>query len=140
MTDRTDLAAWLRAQLDEDEMVAAEAIQATTGRWTARETDWGGGTVVEDDCGAMILPTTRTGGMQYQHIAAHDPARVLRAIAAKRRVIADYEDAERTLSVAGPGTPPHDIMTGATNTLRRMLRLLAAEYADRPGYREEWRP
>jgi hypothetical protein len=75
-----------------------------------------------------------------EHIAAHDPARVLRAVEARRRIITDCEDAERTLRLAGPGTPPHDIMTGATNTLRRMLRLLAIEYADRAGYREEWRP
>ncbi len=126
MADSTDLTAWLRAQLDVDEQIATEAIQATTGRWTARETDWGGGTVVEDERGAMILPTLRTGDMQYQHIAAHDPARVLRGIEARRAIIARITN--------------HATLMGQDNVHDDVLRQLAAEYADRPGYREEWRP
>lgn len=145
MTDTTDLAAWLRAQLDEDERLArATAWNASTAGfngWQARrpardDEDWEIWQAGQNSA-QLVRGLEET---HAQHIAAHDPERVLRAVAAKRRVVADYEDAERTLSVAGPGTPPHDIMTGATNTLRRILRLLAAEFADRPGYREEWRP
>ncbi|MFH8792220.1 DUF6221 family protein [Streptomyces sp. NPDC017941] len=74
------------------------------------------------------------------HAAKWDPARVLREIDAKRQILRDLKNAEVTLAAAGSEGTVHDLMTGAANTLRRTVRLLAAPYADRPGYREEWRP
>ncbi|WP_413102240.1 DUF6221 family protein [Streptomyces sp. Inha503] len=137
-----ELVRWLGEQLDEDAAIAAEATQAATGRWTARETDWGGGMVVEDDCGALILPTTHTrGATQYPHIARHDPARVLREIDAKRQLLALYLEHERmdreTFEAEGERARS---LVSLRAAYFDAVRHLAAVYADRPGYREEWRP
>ena len=80
-----------------------------------------------------------------EHIGRHDPACVLRAVDAKRAVIDAvfvYESkiddewgcscsAERIAAGECSSTHPDEIPA---------LRLLAAEYAGSPGYREEWRP
>ena len=74
------------------------------------------------------------------HIAVHDPARVLREIDAKRRIVQALESAEVAVRNTEPGKEPHELMTGAVNSLRAAVRMLAAVYADRPGFREEWLP
>jgi hypothetical protein len=60
------------------------------------------------------------------HIVRWDPARVLAEIDAKRRVV---ENQQRH----APGQSGYGAATFA-------VRCLALPYADRPGYREEWRP
>ncbi len=141
-----DLVAFLRARLDEDERAAAEATQETTGRWTARETDWGGGAIVEDGCGALILPTARHSATQYQHIARHDPARVLAEVEAKRRVLArhriDPEEAGDWLwrdACKGCGAEGDcdDPVTQDINDCPE-LRDMAAVWSAHPDYRPEW--
>lgn len=143
-----ELVAFLRARYDEVAALAASATQDTTGRWTARETDWGGGPVVEDECGALILPTD--GGArpyQYQHIAAHGPARVLREVEAKRRLVALHAPVTLRRRV---GDQMGDVVAceydtdpdgmGWIDYPCETLRLLALPYADHPEYRAEWRP
>ena len=127
-----DLVQFLRARLDEDAALAAEATQETTGRWTARETDWGGGTVVEDDCGALILPTGHSA-TQYPHIAHHSPARVLAEVEAKRRTLGRHHDFQGWCAGCG------NDLTYRTNDCPE-LRALASVYAEHPDYRDEWRP
>lgn len=135
---QTDLAAWLLACLDEDERVARHAIQETTGRWTHRETDWGGGFVVEDDCGALILPTGRQGNAQYPHIARWDPARVLVECDTKRKLIEETHKALVDLEDDIADEYSRDPSRAASD---RLLHLLALPYRDRPGYRaDEWSP
>jgi len=66
-----------------------------------------------------------------EHIARHDPARVLADVEAKRRIVEhmQYEiDPGLVLDVDQP--LPHHIV----------LRLLALPYASDPEYRAEWRP
>ena len=70
------------------------------------------------------------------HVAEFDPARVLREVEAKRRILDDYERAfeDRKLH-------PGDLaLAGARLALHGVVKLLALPYSDRPGYREEWRP
>jgi hypothetical protein len=69
-----------------------------------------------------------------------NPARVLREIDAKRRIVRAYGDAVTSFGSTDVGAVPHDLMTGSVNSLRYVLQLLALPYADRPGYKEEWRP
>jgi hypothetical protein len=75
---------------------------------------------------------------QARHIARHDPAAVLAEVAAKRAVIELYETA-RTALEASAGT----VLAGATKLNLRAyanaLRALAAPYAERPGFKPEWR-
>ena len=90
------------------------------------------------------------------HIVRHDPARVLREIDAKRLLLADHPIVPETYprarvggqEVGGPHFPfgcenchvEHD--TGEVHGFGYCLlwKALALPYADRPGYREEWRP
>ncbi|MFD0053016.1 DUF6221 family protein [Streptomyces sp. NPDC127168] len=118
-----DLVVWLRAQLDEDERGAQDALKRTT---TTRRRI--GGEWVED---TVQPPEWRR--------SVWGPERVLREIDAKRRTVdlcapplvevTGPEDTERCFT-PGEGQP-----WGVD-----VLRLLALPYADRPGYRDDWRP
>lgn len=134
MDSMDDLVQWLRAQLDAD----AE-LSASGETWTAfDESTQGTRRVDVDHSFERVVACTRA--WRGLHIAEHDPARVLREIDTKRRILRDLEQAELTLTAAEPGTSAHDLMTGAVNTLRRTARLHAEAYDQRPGYREGWRP
>lgn len=69
---------------------------------------------------------------------APDPD-VIADLDAKLAVVTVYENAERARAVAVPGTQTHDLMTGAANTMRRAMYLLARPFAGRPDHKgEEW--
>jgi hypothetical protein len=105
-----DLIAFLRAQLDEDERVAAAADGP----------GWGPDSPLID-------------GRELAHIARWDPARVLAEVEAKRRVIdvlRGYEPNDEW------DTQPD--MGQRANNAAGALRALAQSYAGRDGWREEW--
>ncbi|NUS74912.1 MAG: hypothetical protein HOV70_01760 [Streptomyces sp.] len=124
-----DLMQWLTTQLDEDEQTAQAA---TPGPW-----EQGG----IGDYGWTVNFSRRNSGVEVEDgeqgyadaafIAAHDPARVLREVEAKREIV---RQADLYLCDSGPGCGYR------TKHGHSVLRLLALAYADRPGYREEWRP
>lgn len=146
-----DLAQWIHAQLDADERIARAAAERV-------DPDWG-----EDDEHVYSLPHGypvafgSVGGMHGElraHIAAHDPARVLREIDSRRQLLALH-----VITVEKADVAPFDSYTGERNpdeynvtcavcgwasddrtSACLTLRLLALPYADREGYREEWRP
>ncbi|MFB7585359.1 DUF6221 family protein [Streptomyces hydrogenans] len=60
------------------------------------------------------------------HNARHTPSRVLAEVAFKRSVLEVYRP------------KPHRLHPDAE--IPRMLRLLAAPYAEQPGYQEDWKP
>ncbi|MEU2730085.1 DUF6221 family protein [Streptomyces griseoviridis] len=132
-----ELVEWLGAQLDEDERIA----RAAGGDAWRRQEHASDTVAIYDSKGEPVVydegwPTEE----QRAHIAAYDPARVLREIDAKRRVLRDLASAEVALRATEPGRGPHELMTGATNSWRAVVKVLAAVYADRPGYLAEWRP
>ena len=204
----SDLAAWLRQQLDEDERLARAACwDDQSDVWTARppQARYEQYTV-EDYLGdgvVVVAPENADTDAVGQHVAEWDPARVLRAVEAKRALLDELLPPAQDWTVktdeelharfahpdweyattSGPrkqwddcNVPPLDEnfepdTTWERNTdagrdgwerfdyteesywRRRLpadhdqqpaipgwLRLLAAEYADRPGYRAEWRP
>ncbi len=129
MTD--DLITWLLTQLDADERVALRA-GADQPTWSYdRETF-----TVSSGGGWSIAARKADGGpindVDGEHIARHDPARVLAEVDAKRRI----------LDAIMEQFHPDDILNGAQGTAEPpwLSRVLALPYADRPGYREEWRP
>jgi hypothetical protein len=144
----SDLVTWLRAQLDEDERVAREAsgdawvTGASQGYEYARPGDIYA--ISHQGQPARIAQGTRCGPdisaeQSSDHIARHHPARVLAEVAAKRAVFDHADHWARTLHQ----TPEGWTSEGATAYRMAMewtLRLLAQPYADRPGYREEWKP
>ena len=91
---------------------------------------------------------------EFRHAARHDPARVLREVEAKRQVVSRYEQAAQAveelsarrclLHARGEDVFMTELSLESAiherDALGVVLRLLALPYADRPGYREEWRP
>ncbi|MFF7899965.1 DUF6221 family protein [Streptomyces sp. NPDC007920] len=133
MTD--DLVQWLVEQFNEDERIAR---QAGNRRWLVQDNTIELYPEREDD-GFMSWPTRADA----RHAANWDPARVLREIDAKRQWFDEHQDVNDgscgTCVDGQWGYPTH----GGSSPQRfpcRTLRLLALPYADRPGYREEWRP
>lgn len=138
-----ELVQFLRACLDEDERIARAASPGPWEQSGIGEYGWGVSFSVP---GAGVeAEDSDQGRADAAHIAGHDPVRVLREIDAKRalmKVIFRYEakidgewgcchDAEEIEAGECEETPPNEI---------EALRVLAALYADRPGFREEWRP
>lgn len=122
----TDLALWLAAQLDADE-ARAKACPGS-GEWSA------------DDIGIYgpgLSPEVRA------HMAEWDPARVLREIEAKREQVKLHSPSEFGTWVGDDDDQMPACRTCGNLTARfpcKTLRLLASVYADRPGYRDAWRP
>jgi hypothetical protein len=133
----TDLVAWLRAQLDDDERVARAA---TPGPW---ETYVAAHDVVVQNArrDRLIYETSLDDQREQQQaadgvfVAANSPDRILAEVAAKRAILAEYDAARVNLD-----RHPTDLAgKGWLLATVRARRLLAAPYADRPGYRQEWR-
>jgi hypothetical protein len=154
-----DLIDWLRAQLDDDERKARAAtpgpwwdskILAAPGHHTIRggPSNWRGfdGSLGGDTRPiARIEPAPDVEGnfvtnhdADAEHIARHDPARVLREVEARRRLIDQYE-AMRAGAEASAGT----ILAGAAKVrlgaYEMAVKIMALPYSDHPGFREEWR-
>ena len=113
-THMTDLADWLLEQIAEDEADA---------RWL-------------HDVSVDNMPTLE----KFGDCICGRPARVLAECESKRRIIAEHHKVEEyadpiTFCSACGGHPSH-----GSDWPCYTLRLLALPYADRPGFREEWRP
>jgi hypothetical protein len=140
-----NLSEFLRARLDEDDLIARAACwDEQSDVWTARppRARYERYTVVDylDDGVVVVTPENADPDGVGQHIARHDPARILAEVGAKRKLVAAYESAVTAYGAAERGTTVSDLMTGSVNSLRFALQLLALSYADRPGFKEEWRP
>jgi len=143
----TDLAAWLTQIWDEEERLAKDAALmsgwdgfgesriASGSEWVASyhvvKRKRAEGEPLESrkgrelaDCGNMNLERAK-------HIARQDPASVLARIAADRKILDLHsgENDDMCQSYAG----------NYVDKPCRTLLALASAYADRPGFREEWR-
>jgi hypothetical protein len=138
-----DLVEFLRARFNEDEQGARDAFSGQADP----ENGWG----AERPEGYRQMAITPHVGIiheavQADHIVRWNPARVLREVEAKRRIIAEHQ------IVPGPPQPPggpdygcktcHDHSEYGVGGFGycTTLRLLALPYADHPEFREEWKP
>jgi hypothetical protein len=131
MTAVDDLIAFLRARLDDDEQTARAAHQPnwlTDGRRGLR---YG----LDDEWMTDALTTA-----DADHIARHDPARVLAEVDAKRQIVTAYEEAATEFKDIGPGMVSYDRMVGSVSSLRTAIECLSLAYADHPDYQDMWRP
>ena len=143
------LVAWLRAQIDDDERAARAA---SPGGWTYGDVDSVAG-------GSLYDETRMIGSLHYeqpsdhdgsivrhllsheadangQHIARHDPARVLAEVARDRAIL---DACEETLAREDSWDPQTEGGSGEEFELARfVIRQLAQPFAGRPGWREEW--
>lgn len=127
----SELIAWLRAQLDEDERVALAAQSVDGGVF-----DGAGIVVMRAATGTRSVTLT---SVVARHIARHDPARVLAEVAAKRAIV-DQHTVTATSEVFGEVSTVTYCPICRNDGQCMTLWLLAQPYAERPGYREEWRP
>ncbi|MFI2650191.1 DUF6221 family protein [Micromonospora fulviviridis] len=120
-----DLVTWLRQQLDEDERVARAA---DSSRWLPEDKgitfEYTADDFHEGEAQARLAADTRAN---QEHIARHDPERVLAEVEAKRRIL---DECEWRIVDFDPGH----------GCAQQVLAFLALPFADRPGYRAEWRP
>jgi hypothetical protein len=121
-----DLIVFLLAQLSLDEAAAREAA-VRGAKWSSAKLD-------PEELGDAwwLFPPFEI------HARRHDPARVLREVAAGRAIIERYKRA-----AAAP--PPNANFTAGQDDGYRQacadaIRDLAAVWSDHPDYREEWRP
>lgn len=134
------LVEFLRARLDEDEKAANLASErASRGWWVGDDGKTLGYWVHESE--APDKPPV-LGPQIVAHVARHDPARVLREVEAKRRIIDLHRPVGKRSTGSGGGTVKDcqicDHFPAQFPCLT--LRLLALPYADHPLYREEWAP
>ena len=137
-----DLVAFLNARLDEDEAAALAAAKADgkyggRSHWSARF-----GAMVTDeadpDWAVVDLSAYVDDADLGEHIARHDPARVLREVEAKRMILARYEDC-----LARMEDPDYSAVTARGQAIEYqdfVLPNLAAVYSGHPDYRPEWKP
>lgn len=117
---------FLLARIAEDEAVA-RAASHDGPRWRHPVDIWGPIVTIDDgtDFGeAIAYAEGRPTDDQGEHIARHDPARVLAECEAKRRIV---EVARYAPEGAGGWG------------FRRTLRALASVHADHPDFDEAWR-
>jgi hypothetical protein len=135
-----DLVQFLRERLDEDE---AAARAATPGPWEQSgigEYGWGvsfgrpGAGVEADD--------SDQGRADAEHIARHDPARVLVEVESKRQNLAELEAAEETMDRAARDrdTARYNAARAEWAVLKRVVLRDLVVYADHPALKPEWRP
>lgn len=133
-----ELVRWLGEQLDEDEQIA-RATDQTLGqrnlRWSVKPVDEAFFRVVA--AGHYVVGTGEFNPEDAHHIAKWDPARVLREIDAKRQALAHYLRVRERAVRHETYDEPYDLAEGAVFV---QIKYTALPYADRPGYREEWRP
>lgn len=108
----SDLADWLLACLADDAAVAREAAQYV-----------GPGEVIETNLSRTIGDTYTS-----KRVALWQPAFVLADCEAKRQMVVFAQERSREALDSEPWVA------------EQFLMRLAMAYADRPGYREEWRP
>lgn len=149
-TDTDALVAFLRARLDEDER-AALAAKNETGRWQWSH-DFGGmcndpecpyGMLQDQDEHGTVLMQVHgldvTDGWQgAEHIVRHDPARVLREVAAKRKTLQRAVEAIAEAQGAGHWSAVEGEFHGRSHAYQDVLRDLAEHWADHEDYQESW--
>lgn len=126
-----DLIEFLRARLDDDEAYARQAFADHNDAGPDWIELWSGSVQVGEH---EDLVEIGDSGIS-RHIVRHDPARVLREVEAKRRIIGlltdpdVYDEDDNPVYLGGYGEAYVDA-----------VRLLALPYCDHSDYREEWRP
>ncbi|GAA3027359.1 DUF6221 family protein [Streptosporangium longisporum] len=140
-----DLIEFLRARLDDDEQMARAATWCEeAGVWHAKPTPYGARgwpgprwfieDALEDGVISHVDPQASDDEDVARHIARHDPDRVLREVAAKRRILDMHGDDQHYCVYDEAGT------NGWSGAPCLTVRLLALSYPGHRDYREEWRP
>jgi hypothetical protein len=130
----SELVEWLKAQLDEDERVARAVLDLAVRVFPAPEF------AIEYHWALVRRHQNGARGVTYEP-GAPSPARVVAEVEAKRRIIAEHQPlVSGSCRVCTVWDEDDDWQARGFLFPCPTVRLLALPYADRPGYREEWRP
>lgn len=123
-----DLVQFLNDRLAEDE---AAATEAGSDEWSSDDAVW----MLMDSKGeAVVHNEGKPTEEQAIHMARHDPARVLREVAAKRALLQRYASAARSAEVAYANDSDVYFAEG----LEQSIGIMAAAYSDHSEYDPEW--
>lgn len=148
----SDIVEFLRERYDEIE-AAANAVAAALSDSESccichpdagvdvAEWRWHGGTscLVLASCarrGIALVESAWAPDEIGEHVALHDPAEVMRDIAAKRKILDLYEENAHNDN----DDDPYEWATGRAQGLGEVVRLLTQQFADHPDFDEQWRP
>lgn len=157
------IVAFVVARLDEDEATAKACAEdhpceaARDGHWQdvglrhvryenssedLRSVDVSGGEVLWYE---QIKICNDGDGRMASHIARHDPARVLRSVAAMRKIVTLYAETKLAMTLTAGKTgeaAARDYLDGERElcVLKPVVRELAGIWAGHPDYEEGWRP
>jgi hypothetical protein len=126
----SDLVEFLRARYDERAAKAQAAMRGGEGRWTQADPELYPGLIEDERRETVVYDEGRPSEEQAAHIAENDPARVLREVESKRRLLEQFKlrgDSVRATVQPATGGVWDDL-----------LRMLALPYADHDEFREEW--
>ncbi len=124
---------FLLARLDEDEALAGEAVTAGEP-WRSVTTDEQGFVLAKRDNHTWIVAQADYSP-HAEHIARHDPARILADVAAKRRIL------DRCKWVIEHPEYGGDMeLAGHFDDARDTIDDLVTIYSDHPDCQERWRP
>lgn len=172
----SDLVEFYLARLDEDEAAARDASRKRTrrphkgsgARWSRYVEGGDDGWAIESEDGEHAFIVGWPEALAV-HIALHDPARVLRDVESKRRIIKEHlptqlgytwtgpveDDTSRRVPrfvcstcdwvdidahFPNPADPVENLPTDAEYRPCPTLRALVLSFADHPEYNESWRP
>lgn len=140
-----ELLAFLRARWDEDEAAARECDEVYPAPWEVTDRGYIAKVCADEPHFPIVAELEQSDtidgwlGDRLQHIARHDPARVLADIEAKRR-IAEVAATLMEQAARDPGLDASGVMTRSMAiAYETTLRLLALPFADHQDHRDEWR-
>jgi hypothetical protein len=139
------LAGFLLARVTEDEAVARDALHPDAvkpGQWVTEHhnseyhSEPNRAHIAEDRSGHYWSVAHEVFIPIAEHVARHDPARVLAECHARRQ-IAELATAYLSSPESGGWA---DVDSREYHNAEQTLHLLALPYADHPDYRQEWTP
>jgi hypothetical protein len=124
-----ELVQFLRARLDDDESYARNSFGDHNGAGPEWHELWSEALNIGDDEDLVMTNDSQVS----RFMERHDPARVLREVEARRRIV--------YLAVQVPSlTGKFDLFDNSRDGWAEVLKQLAVSYSDHRDYRAEWRP
>ncbi|MEU9921895.1 DUF6221 family protein [Streptomyces griseoluteus] len=136
-----ELVQWLGVQLDRDRQIAVDAKRVVGDDWVISGEEYG--FILSDGDPVAYFEGTGGGTAMSRaaavHAAEHDPARVLREIDAKRKLLDRWSELQRRIEAETDEAKRGDLAL-TRHGLDMFVYQLGTVYAGRPGYRDDWRP
>jgi hypothetical protein len=135
-----DLVTFLTARLDEDEAIAKAATESAPAPWVPGGEDYGAPMVADATGDPLIYDEGTPTVQESAHIARHDPARVLRDVAAKRATLKRHRLYPVQPPICGTCCGGGGDEVSSVPWPCPDVCAVATVYSDHPGYDPAWAP